>query len=126
MAQDPKHVGQEPPGHTAEMTPKPNYGEQSYKGCGKLEGRAAIITGGDFGIEWSGRHGEQPKGAGMKLECGRLIETCRREQSRCRSERSYARRIPHRIGQTAAGTDRRRDNPSAGLDKPGGHEPEAC
>ena len=56
MAQDPKHAGptppqpeqqQEPPGHTAEMTPKPDHGEESYKGCGKLEGRAAIITGGD-------------------------------------------------------------------------------
>ena len=59
MAQDPKHAGptppqpeqqQEPPGHTAEMTPKPDHGEESYKGCGKLEGRAAIITGGDSGI----------------------------------------------------------------------------
>ena len=59
MAQDPKHAGptppqpkqqQEPPGHTAEMTPKPDHGEKSYKGCGKLEGRAAIITGGDSGI----------------------------------------------------------------------------
>ena len=59
MTQDPKHAGptppqpeqqQEPPGHTAEMTPKPDHGEESYKGCGKLEGRAAIITGGDSGI----------------------------------------------------------------------------
>jgi hypothetical protein len=32
------------------MTPKPDHGEESYKGCGKLEGRAAIITGGDSGI----------------------------------------------------------------------------
>jgi NAD(P)-dependent dehydrogenase (short-subunit alcohol dehydrogenase family) len=59
MAQDPKHAGptppqpkqqQEPPGHTGEMTPEPDHGEESYKGCGKLEGRAAIITGGDSGI----------------------------------------------------------------------------
>jgi NAD(P)-dependent dehydrogenase (short-subunit alcohol dehydrogenase family) len=59
VAQDPKHAGptppqpeqqQEPPGHTAEMTPKPDHGEESYKGCGKLEGRVAIITGGDSGI----------------------------------------------------------------------------
>jgi NAD(P)-dependent dehydrogenase (short-subunit alcohol dehydrogenase family) len=59
MPQDPKHAGptppqpeqqQEPPGHTAEMTPKPDHGEVSYQGCGKLEGRAAIITGGDSGI----------------------------------------------------------------------------
>jgi NAD(P)-dependent dehydrogenase (short-subunit alcohol dehydrogenase family) len=59
MAQDPRHAGptppqleqqQEPPGHTAEMMPKPDHGEESYEGCGKLEGRAAIITGGDSGI----------------------------------------------------------------------------
>ena len=59
MAQDPKNAGptppqpeqqQEPPGHTAEMTPKPDPGEELYKGCGKLEDRAAIITGGDSGI----------------------------------------------------------------------------
>ena len=32
------------------MEPKPDYGEQSYKGTGRLTGRAAIITGGDSGI----------------------------------------------------------------------------
>lgn len=41
---------QEPPGIEAEMRPKPDYGEQSYKGFGRLTGRAAIITGGDSGI----------------------------------------------------------------------------
>jgi NAD(P)-dependent dehydrogenase (short-subunit alcohol dehydrogenase family) len=38
------------PGYTEKMTPKPDHGEQSYRGSGKLEGRAAIITGGDSGI----------------------------------------------------------------------------
>jgi len=32
------------------MEPKPDYGEESYKGSGKLEGKAAVITGGDSGI----------------------------------------------------------------------------
>jgi len=41
---------QDVPGHTSEMTPKPDHGEQSYKGSGKLEGRATVITGGDSGI----------------------------------------------------------------------------
>ncbi len=59
MAQDPKHAGptppqpkqqQEPPGYTDEMSPTPDHGEHSYKGSGKLTGRAAIITGGDSGI----------------------------------------------------------------------------
>jgi len=32
------------------MDPRPDYGEQSYQGCGKLTGKAALITGGDSGI----------------------------------------------------------------------------
>ncbi|MEU3554330.1 SDR family oxidoreductase [Streptomyces fragilis] len=38
------------PGHTAPMDPPPDHGEESYKGSGKLEGRKAVITGGDSGI----------------------------------------------------------------------------
>ncbi len=41
---------QKPPGVEAEMNPKADHGEVSYKGCGKLEGKKAIITGGDSGI----------------------------------------------------------------------------
>src|SRR4028118_884928 len=41
---------QEYPGTEAEMDPRPDYGEQSYKGTGKLTGKAAVITGGDSGI----------------------------------------------------------------------------
>jgi hypothetical protein len=41
---------QDVPGTEAEMTPKADHGETSYKGCGKLTGRKAIITGGDSGI----------------------------------------------------------------------------
>src|ERR687890_99104 len=38
------------PGLEAEMQPKPDYGEETYRGTGRLEGKAAIITGGDSGI----------------------------------------------------------------------------
>ena len=41
---------QEPPGQTGELDPRPDHGERSYKGSGKLEGRAALITGADSGI----------------------------------------------------------------------------
>lgn len=41
---------QDPPGVTAEMTPVPDHGESSYRGHGRLEGRTALITGGDSGI----------------------------------------------------------------------------
>ncbi len=38
------------PGIEAEMSPAPDYGETSYRGSGRLAGKAAIITGGDSGI----------------------------------------------------------------------------
>ncbi|HWK65038.1 MAG TPA: SDR family oxidoreductase [Rhizobiaceae bacterium] len=38
------------PGFTDEMSPRPDHGEESYKGNGRLSGRVAIITGGDSGI----------------------------------------------------------------------------
>src|SRR5688572_31826346 len=41
---------QEFPGLETEMTPRPDYGEQSYRGSGKLTGRKALITGADSGI----------------------------------------------------------------------------
>ena len=41
---------QSPPGSEAAMTPRPDYGEDSYRGLGRLEGKAALITGADSGI----------------------------------------------------------------------------
>jgi NAD(P)-dependent dehydrogenase (short-subunit alcohol dehydrogenase family) len=38
------------PGSTAEMDPRPDHGETSYKGAGRLSGMKAVITGGDSGI----------------------------------------------------------------------------
>lgn len=38
------------PGDTAEMDPKPDHGEQSYRGSGRLAGKAVLLTGGDSGI----------------------------------------------------------------------------
>ncbi|MBD0276250.1 MAG: SDR family oxidoreductase, partial [Acetobacteraceae bacterium] len=38
------------PGRTRPMEPPPDHGERSYKGSGRLQGKAAIITGGDSGI----------------------------------------------------------------------------
>src|SRR3954453_14498885 len=32
------------------MTPKPDHGEESYRGSGKPTGKRAVITGGDSGI----------------------------------------------------------------------------
>ena len=41
---------QDPPGATDLMDPVPDHGEESYRGSGRLEGRRALITGGDSGI----------------------------------------------------------------------------
>jgi NAD(P)-dependent dehydrogenase (short-subunit alcohol dehydrogenase family) len=41
---------QEVPGTTAAMEPRPDHGEESYRGSNRLEGKKAIITGGDSGI----------------------------------------------------------------------------
>ncbi|AWB94482.1 NAD(P)-dependent dehydrogenase [Agromyces badenianii] len=41
---------QSPPGLTDQMSPQPDHGEQSYRGAHRLEGRRALITGGDSGI----------------------------------------------------------------------------
>jgi hypothetical protein len=38
------------PGLTAKMKPVPDHGEDSYKGSSRLQGKKAIITGGDSGI----------------------------------------------------------------------------
>ena len=57
--QDPRHQYPSPPfprqpqsvpGLAQEMQPKPDHGENSYIGSGKLTGRKALITGGDSGI----------------------------------------------------------------------------
>ncbi|GAA0545501.1 NAD(P)-dependent dehydrogenase (short-subunit alcohol dehydrogenase family) [Rhizomicrobium palustre] len=45
-----KRQTQEWPGLASKMEPKPDHGETSYKGSGRLIGRKALITGGDSGI----------------------------------------------------------------------------
>ncbi|HEX2533323.1 MAG TPA: SDR family oxidoreductase, partial [Chitinophagaceae bacterium] len=57
--QDPQHKYPKPPfprqeqpwpGLAGKMDPLPDHGEKSYKGSGRLQGRKALITGGDSGI----------------------------------------------------------------------------
>jgi NAD(P)-dependent dehydrogenase (short-subunit alcohol dehydrogenase family) len=38
------------PGLASKMDPRPDHGEKSYKGSGRLRGRKALITGGDSGM----------------------------------------------------------------------------
>jgi NAD(P)-dependent dehydrogenase (short-subunit alcohol dehydrogenase family) len=41
---------QRPPGTLAAMRLKPDHGEESYRGSGRLVGKRAVVTGGDSGI----------------------------------------------------------------------------
>lgn len=50
MAQQVEEPKQETPGLESEMRNKPDHGEESYSGFNRLEGKAALITGGDSGI----------------------------------------------------------------------------
>jgi NAD(P)-dependent dehydrogenase (short-subunit alcohol dehydrogenase family) len=45
-----KQQPQDWPGLASKMQPRPDHGEHSYKGNGRLFGRKALITGGDSGI----------------------------------------------------------------------------
>jgi NAD(P)-dependent dehydrogenase (short-subunit alcohol dehydrogenase family) len=57
---DPRSIGAQPPfknqeqiappGLTGEMEPRPDHGEESYRGNSLLQGCAAVITGADSGI----------------------------------------------------------------------------
>lgn len=40
----------EHPGSTTELMPRPDHGEESYRGAGRLTGRRALVSGGDSGI----------------------------------------------------------------------------
>ena len=45
-----KRQSQPWPGLASKMDPRPDHGEESYKGSGRLAGRKALITGGDSGM----------------------------------------------------------------------------
>jgi NAD(P)-dependent dehydrogenase (short-subunit alcohol dehydrogenase family) len=47
MTQEP---GQRPPGTESAMANRPDHGEKSYRGHGRLAGKATVVTGGDSGI----------------------------------------------------------------------------
>jgi NAD(P)-dependent dehydrogenase (short-subunit alcohol dehydrogenase family) len=57
--ENPREAGSKPPfpqesleypGLESEMSPRPDYGEASYQGYSRLQGKVALITGGDSGI----------------------------------------------------------------------------
>ena len=72
-------------GLAGKMNSRPDHGETSYRGSGRLTGRKALITGGDF------RHG--PRGG------DRLCPRRRRRGDRLSALRETGRKGSHRADQ---------------------------
>jgi NAD(P)-dependent dehydrogenase (short-subunit alcohol dehydrogenase family) len=78
---------QDVPGVQSKMTPRPDCGEDSYQGSGRLEGKAAVITGGDSGIGRAVAIAYAREGADVLIsyldededakDTARLVEHCR-------------------------------------------------
>ncbi|MET7638677.1 SDR family oxidoreductase [Streptomyces sp. NPDC005438] len=124
------------PGHTEHMSPRPDHGEDSYRGSGRLTGRRVLVTGGDSGIGRAvclafAREGadvaltclpeEEDEGrasAALVEEAGRraLVLTCDvREEEQCR-------RVVERTVDAFGGLDVLVNNAAYQMSQPGGIE----
>lgn len=105
---------QEQPGLTSETTPTPDHGEESYEGSGRLEGRRALITGGDSGIGRAvaiafAREGADIAIVHMPEEQQDADETLRLVREAGRTGVSYAGDVREEEFATSVVADTRRD-----------------
>lgn len=104
------------PGLTRDMGDQPDHGEQSYRGSGRLEGKQAIVTGGDSGIgralalafaregadvliSYTADTGHHVRGEGRRLRragAGRPGRSARRSRRRVRLLRLAGVELHHR------------------------------
>jgi hypothetical protein len=73
---------QNPPGRQAAMEPRPDCGEESYRGHGRLQGKVAVVTGHSAGqTRAAGRAGADLRAA--RLRRGQLyVGSARRRHGR--------------------------------------------
>lgn len=109
---------QDVPGTSAAMNPPPDYGEQSYKGSGRLAGKKALITGADSGIGRAVALAFAREGADVvvaylnedhdAMETRRLVEESGRNcvlASGDVSDAAYCRSLVERTVKTLGGLD---------------------
>ena len=106
------------PGKTAAMNPAPDHGETSYKGSGRLNGKKAVITGGDSGIGRAVAIAYAREGADVLIsylnehddarETERLVTEAGRKAVLLPGDIQDARSMPrsHRKGRIGAGRNR--------------------
>ncbi len=89
------------PGSSARMQPEPDYGEASYKGAGRLEGRVALITGADSGIGRAVALAFAREGANVLLSYLDEEEDAEHAAQGVRDAGRQAVKLPGNIGDSA-------------------------
>jgi NAD(P)-dependent dehydrogenase (short-subunit alcohol dehydrogenase family) len=122
------------PGTTREMGDKPDHGEQSYRGSGRLTGRRAVITGGDSGIGRAVAIAYAREGADVLISylpeeeedassTARLIEEAGRKAVKVPGDirdEAHCAAIIERAGRELGGIDILVNNAAFQMSQPGG------
>lgn len=96
-----KSQQQDNPGSSARMQPEPSYGEDSYRGSGKLEGRVALVTGADSGIGRAVAYAFAKEGADVLLSYLNEEEDAEAAARSVRDAGRQAMKLPGDIGDAA-------------------------